>query len=199
MGLILTQSSIRTSIQGALLGAITPNVRAIWASFEEKKIVIDFFYESPWTDEEEDLSEIVSSEVVADFTDCYVESKRSVLPYPEPIHHKGINVFLKKSLQITPTVASVKIALQIALLGFITPSLRSVMFEINNNLIKILFYYDQKITKEDEILSTKIANRIDWDYPMHHIELQRIILSYPASLSMISSHRVYHRYEKTPE
>lgn len=65
----LSVSSVRCALQIALLGAITPNVRFISAKFLENHIDIYFFYDKQPSEEEKELSEVVSTEVMCSFQD----------------------------------------------------------------------------------------------------------------------------------
>lgn len=89
----VTVSAIRCSLQVALLGAITNNLRAVDVEFSEKKITIFFYYALPFSTEEIDISEIVSTEVMNDFLDVDVISERLIFPINQIIPQKGIRVF----------------------------------------------------------------------------------------------------------
>jgi hypothetical protein len=81
----------------ALLGAITPNLRAINAKLKESNNVeLYFYYENYLSEEEEDLSEIVVSELYADFIDIYIVIHRIVLPVSDKIPEIGLRIFHRK-------------------------------------------------------------------------------------------------------
>lgn len=94
--IIPTRSSLMCSLQVALLGAITENLRAVSVSFHEKNITVFFYYAKQPSNEEEDISEVVISEVLADFVDACVISNRVVLPKVNKIPEIGLKIFHKK-------------------------------------------------------------------------------------------------------
>lgn len=84
----LTHSDIRCCLQVALLGAITANLRAVCVEVNKASLSIFFYYASLLSPDEEELSEIVVTEVYSDFLnipELSVEIKRIVLPLPNPI------------------------------------------------------------------------------------------------------------------
>ncbi|GAB3628183.1 hypothetical protein PTE30175_05339 [Pandoraea terrae] len=70
------------SLQVALLGAITPNIRAITCSINEKGIVILAIFDSVINDDDIDSMESVASEVASHFESLkvFVECKRLDAP-----------------------------------------------------------------------------------------------------------------------
>lgn len=92
----VTESSIRCSLQIALLGAITPNLRAINASFEKNDIRLYFYYENSPSEEEEELSEIVVTELYADFIDISITIDRIILTLSRKIPEIGLRIFHRK-------------------------------------------------------------------------------------------------------
>jgi hypothetical protein len=89
----LTVSAIRCSLQVALLGAITNNLRAVNVEYNENQINIFFYYANVFSDEEIDLSEIVSTEVMTNFFEVSVVSEREIIPLNKYLPNKGIRVF----------------------------------------------------------------------------------------------------------
>lgn len=77
--------SIRCALQVALLGAITSNIRSIRVTFSDAFINIYIYYDKSPSEEEEELSEIVSSEVMAYYANVMVEVHRNVIPEPQQI------------------------------------------------------------------------------------------------------------------
>jgi hypothetical protein len=92
----ITESSIRCSSQVALLGAVTNNLRAVTVSNVENKLTFNFYYEHQPSDEEIEISEIVASEVLSDFTNVDVHVKRVILSAPQKIPNEGFWVYHKK-------------------------------------------------------------------------------------------------------
>ena len=92
----ITESSIRCTLQVALLGSITPNLRAINANLRENNIELYFYYENPPSEEEEELSEIVVTEIYSDFIDISITINRVVLCLSEKIPELGLRIFHRK-------------------------------------------------------------------------------------------------------
>jgi hypothetical protein len=92
----ITISSIRCVLQVALLGAVTPNLRAVNANFDENNIELFFYYENPPSEDEEELSSVIETEVYSDFIDISIVTERIVLPASEKIPEKQLMIFLRK-------------------------------------------------------------------------------------------------------
>ena len=92
----ITISAIRCALQVALLGSITPNLRAINVNLKENTIELYFYYENPPSEEEEELSEIVVTELYSDFIDVSIEIHRLVLSLSHQIPELGIRIFHRK-------------------------------------------------------------------------------------------------------
>lgn len=87
-----TISGIRCSLQVALLGAVTPNLRAVSILYENESMIIFFYYEFPPSEDEIEISEIVGSEVIADFV-IPVDVKQITLGATEKIPENGLRIF----------------------------------------------------------------------------------------------------------
>ena len=98
----ITVSSIRCSLQVALLGAVTPNLRAVSVTTFQNEVTLYFYYEHQPCDEEIEISEVVASEVVSDFIEVSIIVKRIVLQMPKNITEKGILVFHKREVSVLP-------------------------------------------------------------------------------------------------
>lgn len=97
----LSISSVRCALQVALLGAVTPNIRRICAKFLENHIDIYFFYDKQPSEEEEELSEVISTEVMCSFQDMPLTIvHRIVLPEPQmlPKEEDEISVYSRYEL-----------------------------------------------------------------------------------------------------
>jgi hypothetical protein len=89
----ITISSIRCSLQVALLGAVTENLRAVNILFNESLIELFFYYELERTEAEKELAEVAATEVMADFVDISVIVHKVVLPLSSIVPELGIRVF----------------------------------------------------------------------------------------------------------
>lgn len=88
----------RISVQSALLGNITENIRAVVGVLSEQKIQIIFYYDGVIDEVDEELASEVGTEVIADFESGFnIDIKTIRLDYPEPIKIKnGFLLFLRK-------------------------------------------------------------------------------------------------------
>lgn len=89
---------LKLSLQRALLGNVTPNIRAVLAELEDKKISIVFYFDGAVSDGDEGLVSVVETEVMADYDEKYdVEAIIHRLDYPGPIiSANGYLVYLRK-------------------------------------------------------------------------------------------------------
>ena len=79
--------------QVALLGSVTPNLRAVNVQFSEKQIVMHFYYNENYSEIEDEKAEMVGSELISSFTDCMLEIEKHIYPYPGKIPVRGIFVY----------------------------------------------------------------------------------------------------------
>ena len=80
------------SIQRALLGKITPNLRAVYVLIgEDNALDLIFYYENNLSEIEEELSSLADTEFIADFPSPYYKTSCDiqVLPLSEKIPKKG--------------------------------------------------------------------------------------------------------------
>lgn len=91
---------LKLSIQRALLGAITPNIRAIFAELIEQNIQIYFYYDGKIQVDDEENASSITSEVIADFDDEFdLDLIIKRIDYPTDIvHPDGICVFYRKEV-----------------------------------------------------------------------------------------------------
>lgn len=87
-------SNVFCSIQRALLGHVTANLRAVYVIVDEESQSYNlfFYYDKPLSEDEAELASLADTEFIADFplqTTCTVE----VLPYPQRIINKGWCVY----------------------------------------------------------------------------------------------------------
>jgi hypothetical protein len=89
-------SHVLCSIQGCLLGRVTPNLRAVYVLIEkENEYKLIFYYHEELSEEEEELASLVDTEFIADFplpnykTQCSIH----ILPYPKKINQSRFCVY----------------------------------------------------------------------------------------------------------
>lgn len=98
-------SNVFCSLQRALLGNVTPNLRAVYIRLENETYGLVFFYDKKLSEDEEELTSLVDTEFIADFpspdykTSCTIE----VLPYPIQIPKQGYCVYERYEKSINDT------------------------------------------------------------------------------------------------
>lgn len=77
---------LKLSIQRALLGEITPNIRCVIVNIISKKIELFFFIDGKVTEDDEENISGIETEVIADFEDDFdIETSIKRIDYPNPI------------------------------------------------------------------------------------------------------------------
>lgn len=87
----------RLSLQRALLGAVTPTLRAVYVDVDEsaKKLFVSFFYDGEITDELFDIVSTAMAEVdVPGYYELDEHIERS--DFPEKIPDRGNLIYLRK-------------------------------------------------------------------------------------------------------
>lgn len=91
---------LKLSAQRALLGAITPNIRAVFAELTEEDIQIYFYYDGKVHEDDEETASIVTTEIIADFDDEFdinLTTKQVDCPM-DIIQPNGICVYYRKEI-----------------------------------------------------------------------------------------------------
>ncbi|MDF2549554.1 MAG: hypothetical protein K0S07_621 [Chlamydiales bacterium] len=89
---------ILCSIQRALLGNVTPNLRAVNVKLKgEHAIELIFYYDEQPDEDEEELANLTDTEFMADFPSPEFSTGFKVLtiPYPQKIPDEGRCVYLR--------------------------------------------------------------------------------------------------------
>lgn len=86
---------LKLSIQRALLGNISPKLRAVCANVEENKIYINFYYDGIISEDDQELYEHACAQIMADFsfpekgsdveTECNMQIIRLDFPQKMPL------------------------------------------------------------------------------------------------------------------
>lgn len=89
---------LKLSMQSALLGAVTENMRNIAVDICENKILLYFFIDGQIQDDDKENVSTIETEVIADFEDDFdIEAIIKRIDYPEPIIlGQGYSVFQRK-------------------------------------------------------------------------------------------------------
>jgi hypothetical protein len=90
---------VLASLQRALLGFVTQDLRAVDVIFEdEENFTVIFYYNRELSEDEEELSSLAETEFMSDFPPPYFHIERilKILPYPnriDKIPHNGFRVY----------------------------------------------------------------------------------------------------------
>lgn len=82
--------SVLLSLQVALLGEISPNIRGITCSWDSSKIIIRCIFHGAIKEEDRDSMEFVCTEVIADFPNHEVEMEYIRADSPESLQKYGL-------------------------------------------------------------------------------------------------------------
>lgn len=74
---------ITLAFQKALIGEITPNIRAIYIKLAGNTINTIFFYNNKITDEDQENMSNITTEVIANFNDYFIDEKAIRIDYPK--------------------------------------------------------------------------------------------------------------------
>ncbi len=86
---------LKLEAQRALLGAIVPNVRAVSASIDESVVRWRVYFASTPTDEDLELMQVASTEVIAGFSSHTIDEEYLTEPPPGRMEHLGVLVYLR--------------------------------------------------------------------------------------------------------
>jgi hypothetical protein len=154
------------AMQRALLREVTPELRAVIVNLdkEEQTFYAHFYYDGEVSEERRDLWDCAVTESIAALgPDCSVGSKIERWDFPKKIPMKSYCAYLRKEdhsidqevlfprLKITgKEVGSALLSVQHALLGVVTPELRAVVVDVDEEKseLYIRFYHDKEVSKE---------------------------------------------------
>ena len=182
---------IMLSSQTALVGAVTPNLRAVTINLNEKKkeVVIFFFYDEEINEKLFDLVSTVIAEITIPYEYIWDEHI-TTLKCPEKIPEKGFLVYHRKESGIENNIKKIKEtfqlpyteekyfwgnvnrAIQNALLGCITPNIREIAINSSENFIYVHFYYQGEIKEMDKNNMNQIMNIFCRSFPSYYIYLR---------------------------
>jgi hypothetical protein len=88
---------VRLSLQRALLGEVSSNLRAVVFSITDLTIDARFYFDGPISQEDEESTSCVETEVLADYDQEYTVTARCIrLDFPAPISDNGIWIYLRR-------------------------------------------------------------------------------------------------------
>ncbi|MCX6989857.1 MAG: hypothetical protein NTX49_02145 [Chlamydiae bacterium] len=90
--------NVLLSMQRALLGVVTPSLRAVVIDVDtvDKILFFNFFYDGEINDDLFDLASIACTEASANFPEYQVRDVIEQVDYPKAINVKGDYAFLRK-------------------------------------------------------------------------------------------------------
>jgi hypothetical protein len=89
-------SNLFCSIQRALIGKITPNLRAVYVLFKgENSFELILYYDQDLTEEEEELASLVDTEFISDFPSSNYNTSfvTKIIPFPNKVPKEGFCVY----------------------------------------------------------------------------------------------------------
>ncbi|MBS0653813.1 MAG: hypothetical protein JSR39_09875 [Verrucomicrobia bacterium] len=203
------------SVQGAMLKAVTPQLRAVTVDInpEKAELSIVFFYDGEITDELFDLASIAAVEVDIFPFDYVVVGDNSVqLDFPKEIPIQGRLAYLRHEPNLPTIKMEDKLFLlkepvkplhifcldmQEALLGKVSPALRRVRVSIDPDHKKLIshFYYDGEISDVDLYLAKAAIHDSIISFPDYVMESQILRIDYPNEIPADGCRAVYWRWE----
>lgn len=91
----MEQIQARLSAQYSILGAVTPNLRAVFVELDASgKACLHFYYDQSPSDDEVDLAGVADAEFGGNFTED-TDFKISVWPYPKLLPKEGLYIYLR--------------------------------------------------------------------------------------------------------
>jgi hypothetical protein len=163
------------TIQTAILGFITENMRSITFGINLNKIIIRFVYDGVCTDDDVENCSCIETEVIASYYSKYIISTDIIsIDYPESYNDSLLDewIYIKKEdnyinliekylVNNDIDVHEIKICAQRSTFGLITTNVRFISFEFNEFNVKLMFIYDGFIGSEDIINCNIIKNNLN--------------------------------------
>jgi hypothetical protein len=92
------RTRILLSVQRALLGEVSANLRAVTAHDDELVLVV-FYFDGPISEEDAETVSVIHTEIIADFfPEVEVEVKCVRLDAPTRIEDDGLRIYRRKEL-----------------------------------------------------------------------------------------------------
>jgi hypothetical protein len=92
------RATLLLTMQSALLREITPNIRGITCGWDESKIMINFYFDGEFTEEEQESMECVATEVIASIPKLKIDIECKRIDFPETLTTYKLSdwVYLRK-------------------------------------------------------------------------------------------------------
>lgn len=93
----MEMQAVRLSVQRALLGHVTPNLRAVYVKSIDDCFQLLFYYDHTPSEEERELADFTDTEFIADFPSPENKTDLQViaLPLPQMIPDEGVCVYAR--------------------------------------------------------------------------------------------------------
>jgi hypothetical protein len=200
-------------IQGALINAIAPSLRAVTADIDlvNKKLILFFYYDGTISNELFDFASIAATEAGVSLPEYFTDDHIIQLDYPEEIPIRGKLVFLRKEphlpnfkresrtylLKQTSENVVFILDLQEALLGKVTPALRLVAGKVDIEQKRLIYYfvYDGKISEEEHSLAHAAIKEASVSFPDYEIDEHIDRIDFPNERTIHPCKAAYLRYE----
>jgi len=203
-------------MNGALLGEVTPSLRAATIQWSNEEVSLFFYYDGEVSEEDNESAECVATEVISDFSECALEIDILRWDFPKSIPQKGERVYHRrehssKSLFIPQTndFADQPLRIRIilstifALINEVSRALNCVIVGSDENTILLCFYYDGVVSEEDNISIKNVCSKVSTDFPTHAIKVDLLLRNYPKKFPQVMEGKapkcVYLRREQAPE
>ena len=94
------RATLLLSVQFALLGEVTPNIRGITCGWDKSTIMLNFYFDGKFTEEEQESMECVATEVIASIPDFKINVECQRIDGPKSLTPYKLSewVYLRKEL-----------------------------------------------------------------------------------------------------
>ncbi len=204
------------SLNTALLVEVSPALRSAQIKWDQELIHLFFYYDGEVSEEDHESAERVATEVIASYPEHQLEIDILRWDYPKPIPKVGELVYYRREPgfirkqqdpflhlnEIDPKfLLRIKVILSMidALLGEVSPALRSATVSWDEKKIHLYFYYDGEISDEDKKSAERIRTKVSSNFPEYQLNVQVIRWDYPKWFPEGAFETVYRKREPNPE
>jgi hypothetical protein len=98
MNNIELRTTLLLAFRLALLGEITPNIRGITCGWNEQEVIIKYYFDGSFSEEEQENMECVATEVISHIPDRNIDVECRRIDSPESLQNHKLNewVYLRK-------------------------------------------------------------------------------------------------------
>jgi hypothetical protein len=90
----MDNSNLICSVSHALLGRVTPNLRAVYITFEDEVTVLTFYYDKDLTEKESELTNLADTDFICSFPEDFQSDFRTnIIPFPSRIPNNGLCIY----------------------------------------------------------------------------------------------------------